>query len=76
MEEVVGRLCLRTSLLVSENKIDPVVEILRNIVRLQGLPMYPYELMGRSISPRGKSDIVYQIATLSSTQWILVRIDE
>ena len=45
-------------LLVAEDEIDPLVQVRVDVVRLQGLPVLPDEVVG-VLGPLGQDDVVH-----------------
>jgi hypothetical protein len=62
VEDIERLHCCWPFLFVSEDEVDPVVDVRGDVLRLQGFPVFVDEVLG-GLGPLGKNNMVYPLLT-------------
>ena len=75
VEQIVFTLRLFSPLLVAEDEVDPLVQVARDVVRLEGRPQLLDEVC-RAVCPRGQGDVTHLGAAVADAEVDVVTVLE
>lgn len=76
MEQVERLLGLLAHLLGAKDQVDPHVQVLADLGRLEGLEVLAHKQTGVALGPRRQDHVVDTLAVLLQTQVVLVEVAE